>query len=111
MSSARRGWLWAAWLCASVGFLLAACNSSISTELEGKLCDDEGRCASGYECDTATNTCVSPVGTPACREGETVCSGKCVTLGNDPANCGGPDAYDLAQRPGHADNDDDSDGM
>src|SRR5450432_2764253 len=71
--------------------LLMACQSSLSTSLDGRPCDALGRCASGYTCDATSNLCVHP-GAGSCHEGETVCGTKCAVLSTDAANCGGCDA-------------------
>src|SRR5690349_4333095 len=70
-------------------FLAVACNTSPSKDLDGKLCDANKKCASGYVCDEPSNVCVRPTGAGACREGETVCGGQCVILKTDAKNCGG----------------------
>src|SRR5438105_12931141 len=68
-------------------FLAAACQSSLSTNLDGRQCDPSGQCASGYVCELSSRLCVRPA--QPCRDGETVCGGKCVVLSTDAANCGG----------------------
>ena len=74
--------------------LAEACQSSVSTELEGKPCDAQQQCLLGYVCGT-DNRCHTaldpdppdPMGN--CTDGLTTCDGKCVVLETDPLNCGG----------------------
>src|SRR5450432_2750589 len=73
-----------------VAIMVSACQSSLTTSLDGKQCDASGRCASGYVCDPGSNLCIRPA--PSCRNGETVCGGQCVVVSTDPSNCGGCDA-------------------
>lgn len=40
--------------------LLCACDSGLGLELEGKQCDGNGSCVSGYVCDVGRNLCVHP---------------------------------------------------
>ena len=72
--------------------LLAGCEEgSLSSNLDGKACGAHGECVTGYVCDAGTNLCVAAGAgvTPACREGETVCDGRCVVLATDSSHCGG----------------------
>lgn len=99
------------WLCAEALLLATACESSVGDDLEGRPCDAQGNCVTGYFCDTH-QICVSE--TPAqgsagegsaddapkpadeapkpatqdCAGGQTVCAGVCVDLAADPKNCG-----------------------
>jgi hypothetical protein len=41
-----------------IGFL--ACDSSLDGDFEGKACDTQGRCASGFICNPALNACFRP---------------------------------------------------
>jgi hypothetical protein len=95
----------------------AACESALSASVEGRACGPQGECLGGYRCDPVTYVCVSVTnesprattdagaagGTGSgsgesdaginssvedCREGETICGGKCVTLASDIYNCG-----------------------
>src|SRR5262245_37816794 len=69
--------------------LLGACESDLSSDLEGKKCDADGGCLTGYVCDEDTNTCIRQGVSSGCEEGETVCGGECVDLQNDEQHCGG----------------------
>lgn len=41
----------------ALGLLGWACSTSISTDLDGKLCDSQQRCSAGYSCNIQSNTC------------------------------------------------------
>ena len=91
-SQGFRRWCTALVLAFSGSF--AACASNLSEDLSGLPCDEQGRCASGYVCDIERNVCLrtsgegAEPGGVACKEGETVCSGKCAVLARDAKNCG-----------------------
>src|SRR5688572_27793198 len=65
--------------------------SGVVDTLDGGKCGESGECVSGYICDPAHGVCVraGDAGPTVCLDGQTVCSGKCVVLANDEANCGG----------------------
>ena len=58
--------------------LVAACESDLSSDVEGKECDADGACLPGYACDEESNLCIEQGAVPSCMEGETLCSGRCV---------------------------------
>jgi hypothetical protein len=73
--------------------LSLACESELSTSLEGRPCDAEGACLPGYACDNASQRCVrsaseddEPGETPPTCNAE--CAGVCVDLEHDARNCG-----------------------
>ena len=73
----------------------AGCQTDLTDNLDGKQCDSKGECVAGYTCDEVKNLCVRSGSLPAdggpviCSEGETVCGGECVVVGDDADNCGG----------------------
>jgi hypothetical protein len=81
-------------LLGSLLVLSLACESELSTSLEGRPCDAEGNCLPGYVCDSATQRCVrppfenddEPSETPPTCHAE--CAGVCVDLERDARNCG-----------------------
>src|SRR5450432_4791204 len=90
MHRAFRHWLLLSLFLLGGAFLVAACQTSLSTNLDGKQCDPSRRCAAGYVCEQSSNLCVHAV--QSCRDGETICGSRCVVLSTDAANCGGCDA-------------------
>jgi hypothetical protein len=109
MRFGKRRLLSVSWLSAGALLLAAACESTVADNLEGMPCDAQGNCVTGYFCD-AHRTCVrdeltggsggeaaEPAETQVCAaghcaaecpSGQTLCSGVCVNLRTDPANCG-----------------------
>ena len=73
------------WALGLVTFLVSACASDLTSDLDGKPCNADGKCLTGYFCDDSRHCLRNPV----CAEGETVCDNKCVTLATDANNCGG----------------------
>src|SRR5262245_50886708 len=94
--------VWPLLLSALVALLLAACESDLSSSVEGKECDTSGGCLPGYTCDGKTNLCIKSGGAPpSCDEGETVCSNKCVIVRENAEHCGG--CGTVCTAPDHAD--------
>jgi hypothetical protein len=74
------------------------CESGIATSLDGKACDEQGRCVPGYVCDGPTQQCVrvgegtapsSTSGDGSCTSEEATCNGACVDTRSNAQNCGG----------------------
>src|SRR6187402_2162206 len=86
-----RSWLRLGASLAAAAALLASCKSDLSESVEGLDCGSQGECLPGYECDSASNTCVLPgsITNPPgeCRADETLCPDGCVSLADNELNC------------------------
>src|SRR6478609_6391516 len=75
-----------------IALLASACSSDLTSDPNGRPCSADGRCLPGYTCEHQSNRCLrsdASTGSANCQEGETRCGEQCVTLSEDPGNCGG----------------------